>query len=350
MGRFTLSGSVVEAESGAGIGGLLVKVFEAGWGFAGLVGATFTGPNGTFEIATDERRLMMHVHVYTHDGDIELYSTKEPMMWSGETCEVRVPRAQLAPLSPAGEVVLIGDDDRERSVFQPGETLVLAARGLRPATPFRVNVSDRRGSLVFEDVVLSNADGVVEPVALWRFMGLEAASGRGRAPVVEAVEHSSGQHITVTLRERERVVGTASFELDAGARRPIVVSCDRREAVLPSFEAGAHDARVLLLNFPASRARVWMTRSRAAWRPGDPFIPAALANGSVACVDVDLTGDVQTVVIAPAAHVLPGEYAFVVRPLGQGAPAESAELQPTDVIGGRRGAGLVVRRHAWKTG
>jgi hypothetical protein len=356
MIRFSISGTVKEAETGLGLEGLFVKAYDKDLLFDDLLGTALTGPQGEFEIvsqAEDFREFFqtkpdLYLRIFTHDQGRELYSTEDAVRWRAggyERFEVLIPRERLGEHAPPREVRLLGDDEEARSRFQPGESLRLHARGVRPSTPHTVTVAAEQGEELFTATLLSDAAGEIPPTVVWPLMGLEDPTHIEPLSIEEALDRWHDRALSVTVRDGEEAVAEIALHFDARAGRPLVLASDGNGRLLSGFVAGERDVRVLLHNAPEwEQARIYLVPRQHEWHPGDPIGPVELADGRLAQVDIDLNSVAGDVLVANANDVRPGAYDFIVRRLRYGyQDDDDLFLRPDDLIGGRTVTGLVVR-------
>jgi hypothetical protein len=251
---------------------------------------------------------------------------------------------------PRRGLSLLGDDGKPASELAPGESLALQARGLRPATPHQVTVSDRDGEL-FTSGFMADRRGAIAPSVLWPLIGIEDPRSSDPVRVAEARKRWHDHEIELSLADADRnVIDTARLRLDAGIRRPLVIATDREGFVRHGFQVGEHEAQVTLVDPPEwEAARVWLVPRQHDWRAGDAIRPVRLASGRHAHADIELGGrDEVSAVVAKAAELEPGSYDFVVRRLRHGyADDDDLWLRERDLIGGRWITGLVVREEFW---
>src|SRR5262249_28715577 len=93
---------------------------------------------------------------------------------------------------------LKGDSGKDQSTFQPGESLILHLRGLKPDAMHQVTVGDGDGEL-FTTSVVSNRHGEVAPTVLWPLMGIQDPRRKGRVRVEEALKRWHGRKIRATI-------------------------------------------------------------------------------------------------------------------------------------------------------
>ena len=90
--RFTITGTVRQAENGIGVPGLFVKAYDKDLLFDDLLGTAITGTDGSFEIISEasdfreffERRPDLYLRVFRADRKTEIWSSKEAVRWRGK--------------------------------------------------------------------------------------------------------------------------------------------------------------------------------------------------------------------------------------------------------------------------
>jgi hypothetical protein len=358
MIRFTLNGTIREAETGVGVPGAFVKAYDEDLLFDDLLGTAVTTADGSFEIVSEasdfreffDKRPDIYLRVFTPDRETEIWTTKDAVRWQAgryEAFDVRIPRDRLGGAAPKREGWFVGDDGEARNDFAPGESLSLHARGLRPQTPHTLTVADSEGEL-FPTGFITDAEGTIEPTVLWPLMGIEDPRSSERVTIDAARERWNMSELELTLRDGERTVAAAKMRLNAEIRRPLIIATDADGYVVHGFEIGEQGARVALVDLPDWEAvRIWMVPRQHEWHPGDAIRPVTLKSGRTASVDVQLGGhETNTALLAEAAELEAGAYDFVVRRLRYGyADDDDMWLREEDLLGGKRITGLVVREH-----
>lgn len=354
MIRFHLRGTVREEGTGLGVAGLFVKAYDKDLLFDDLLGSAVTGPRGEFEIVTEardfrdffERRPDMYLRIYATDRETVLYDSEDAVRWNAgadEVFDVEVPRDRLGEHAPVRDVRLGGDGDTDRDDVAVGESLTLHARGVRPSTVHRVEVSDDDGPL-FVDSVMSDAEGTLGPAVVWPLLGLEDPRATEPMSVDEPHERWAGRTVRLRLTDGDATVAEAAVTV-ARERRPFAVHVDADGRVLNGFEHGEHPVSLHVDGTDTwDSARVFMVPRQHAWSPGDAIAPVTIGDGRLAVADV--TGGERRVVLAEAGEVPPGAYDFVVRRVRYGyEDDDDLVLRPDDLVAGRRVTGLVVREH-----
>jgi hypothetical protein len=361
MLTFKIRGSVREDETGAVLSGFWAKAYDKDLVFDDLLGAVSTDMHGDFEIlaAPDdfreffEKRPDLYLKVFAPDRETLVYTSEHAVRCRAgrlETFDIRIPRKDLGGTAPARTLHLVADDGTKREDFDPGEALSLALAGVRPSSIHEVAVleGDR---VLFTDRLMSNARGEIAPTVIWAQLGLDDPGSAARFTVAEARAKWKGKRLTVRVHDRKDELLRAEVRLASAFTRPLVLSTDREGRILNGFEAGKHDALVSLYNVPfEGHARVYLVPRQYDWHAGDRIRPVRLASGRLGHVDVDLkkSADGITARVARARELEPGAYDFIVRQVRYGyEDDEDLVLRPTDLVGGRRITGLVVRKEFW---
>lgn len=352
--RFTVAGGVSTAETGAGVPGLLVKVYDKDLLFDDLLGTAITAPDGSFEVVSEasdfreffDRRPDLYLRVFDADRSTEIWSSREAVRWHGgryERFNVRIPAASLGGRVVGPSIRITAETEGAETPLRPGDALVLNAAGLRPSTAHAVAIHDEGGEVVTQ-VVLSDAAGAIQDAVIWPQIGLDDPRERERVPVEEARKRWLGRAIRVVVSDGGRAVLQAGATL-ARSPAPLAVATDEAGRLLNGFEVGEDHARLTLLDFPEwEAARVWMVPRQHDWRAGDEIVPVLLEGARPAQVDVRTGGGVQRVVVARADELAPGAYDFVIRQTRYGyEDGDRMVLHPGDVVTSRHTTGLVVR-------
>jgi hypothetical protein len=246
------------------------------------------------------------------------------------------------------EITFIGEDGEAQSQFAPGDSLRVHLKGLAAATVHEIAVVVD-GRHLFSDLLMSDADGRIEPTVIWPLLGLEDPELERPVPVKEALERWHGRRVEVEVRQGERKITRLGIELDRALRGPLLVAVDDAGGVRGGFEAGERDALLAIHHAPSwERARAYLVPRQHQWRTGDPIRPAALSNGKSAVADLSLGRGNALVRLARAKDLRAGAYDFIVRRLRYGwEDDDELFLRPDDLVGGRWTTGLVVREPFW---
>src|SRR5438094_450327 len=152
--RFTIVGFVREAESGIGIPGLFVKAYDKDLLFDDLLGTAVTSVDGSFEIVTESSDFReffdvkpdLYLRIFGADRRTEIWSSEEAVRWNAgryTEFEVRIPREKIPGFAPS--ITIVADREGPQAPPQPGESLVIRARGLRPSTLYAAAISEDDG-------------------------------------------------------------------------------------------------------------------------------------------------------------------------------------------------------------
>lgn len=353
--RFILRGTVREEASGLGLPGLFVKAYDKDLVYDDLLGTAVTSTGGAFEIVTEsgdfadffERRPDLYLRVYAGDRETLLMSTERGVRWNAgqyEDFDVLVPRESLGEAAPERGLRIVADDGTDRTEIAVGESLVVNATGLRPATVHQVEVTDDEGPL-FTDSVISDANGVIRPTVVWPLLGLEDPRSTEPATVDGALEKWIGRTVLVRLSDGEQVIGESRLSIPREAP-PLAVHISAAGQLLNGFEVGDHPVTVHIGNLEGwEAARVFMVRRQHAWAAGDALTPVSLTTGRPAVSDVTIDEKrAVRVVLAEPDEVAPGAYDFVVRRVRYGyEDDDDMTLRADDLVAGRHVTGLVVR-------
>ncbi|HYO14871.1 MAG TPA: hypothetical protein VE685_16885 [Thermoanaerobaculia bacterium] len=351
-----IRGVVKDAETGVGLPGLFLKAFDKKLRFDDLLGSAFSGPQGEFEIISElsdfraffDVKPDIHIKVFRGDRRTLLHTTEKAIRWkSGKIpdFDIRIPNGNGEP-----EVSLLDDDGRRREELEVGESLTLSARGLRPAHAYDIRLSSD-GREFFTSRLLTNSKGELEPSVLWPQTGLDDPNSDARFTVDEARRRWRGRTLELVLASRGRKIFARNVRIAATFTRPLALCTDRDGRLLNGFEVGTQPLHLTVSNLPfGGLARIYLVPRQHDWRVGDRFEPTRLAGGRPAVLDVEVPerGRTATLELAPADAFLPGAYDFIVRPLRYGFEKnEEPRVLGTDVIGGRRTTGVVIREPFW---
>jgi hypothetical protein len=361
MIAFRLRGRVLEKETGTPLPGLFVKAYDKDLLFDDLLGAAVSDARGRFDIVTElrdfgeifERKPDVYFRVHRADRTTLVHSTETGVRWNAEhlsNVEIRVPWEHLH--DPKGVAVrFTGDDGAPRTAFEVGESLSVAAQGLRPlaAHDIRFSVGGRE---LFSSRLLADARGAIESTVIWPQMGLDDPSSHRRFSPDEAERQWAGQELAVAISAGRAEVLTTRLRLDRLALQPLVIASDRDGRVLNSLE-GTDDPLYLTLRALPFRgpARVYLVPRQHDWRMGDAINPATTRAGRPALLEIDVPDTQRQVVLdlLPPGALHPGVYDFIVRPLRYGYEEDEVpQLLRTDIVGSRHISGLVVRQDFWR--
>lgn len=355
MFTFTIRGILREHRTRLPVAGLYIKAYDKDLFFDDLLGGTFTGLDGRFSIVCEsgdfreflERRPDIYFKIYRPDRQTQIHDTKDAVRWDADTSvelEVWLPDEALYDPGKEADFTLLDEDGQPRDVYEPGESLIIAARGLLPIKTYQFALSLEDEPL-FTSQLISDRAGVIQSTVLWPQLGLDDPRKSGTFSVPEAQDFWRGKALSLALLDGENELARQSFRMAEVFTRPIVVSIDSDARVLNGFEIGQHPLTLGVYNLPfKGDARVYMVQRQHDWREADPFRIATLESGRPAVWDVDI-GDAGAshLKLAGAEELRPGIYDFIVRPEHYGQVEKVERVLPYDVIGARRITGLVVR-------
>jgi dienelactone hydrolase len=360
MITFRIRGIVREEGTGVPLPGLFIKAYDRDLMFDDLLGSAVSDAGGRFEIVTEpgdfrdlfEKRPDLYFRVHRAPGEEPVHTTRDAVRWNAREMsevEIRVPRSHLAAAEGA-TLRLTGDDGEPREAFEIGESLTLAAEGLRPLQAHDVQVS-LDGRELFTSRLLADGRGAIESTVLWPQMGLDDPSSERRFTPDEAAEVWAGRRLDLVISVGRETVASASARVEALGRHPVVIASDAEGRVLNAFEADEQPLFLALRALPFSGpARVYVVPRQHDWRVGDPLEPAPTRGGKAAVREIELpeTRRQAVVEVLPAGALYPGAYDFVIRPLRYGYEEdELPQLLDRDIVGSRRVTGLVIRENFW---
>jgi hypothetical protein len=352
--RFTITGTVRQAENDIGVPGIFVKAYDKDLLFDDLLGTAITGTDGSFEIISEasdfreffERRPDLYLRVFGPDRKIEIWSSKHAVRWNAgqyEKFDVRIPRDVLATEAIQSSISFIDHAGQPQPAHQPGDALVLRASGLRPSAPHSIELRDEKGTIVTQTVSTDRL-GAIHDAVIWPQIGLDDPREPERLPVQEVSQRWQNRTIIIVLRDGERIVNQSSMRVGEMVR-PVAVATDANGLLLNGFEVGENDAVLTLLGFGGwNSTRIWMVPRQHEWHDGDPIVPVRLSREKVALADTLLKNDAHHVIVADRKELEPGAYDFVIRRMRYGyEDDDDFLLRPSDIVTSRRSTGLVVR-------
>lgn len=357
MITFRITGSVKVEETGVGLPGLFVKAYDKDLLFDDLLGSTFTGPDGRFEIISEMRDFReffdvkpdIYLRIYDRSCRGLIHSTEKAIRWSAgrvERFDVLIPRKELGVEEPAQEVRLTDDRGDVRDNYDPGESLTVSIRGLKANTVHDLALFDETGEPILISSLLSNLQGEIEPTILWPQLGLSDPATGTKLTVPEAQQKWKGRRLKLQVKLGRKELLEHIIPIADHFTRPLIMNTDAKGYVLNGFEVGQHDALVSAYNLPFKGvARVYLVPRQQNWFSGDRFQPVTLANGRSAFADVEIPEGQTTFThrVAAADELIPGAYDYIIRPLRYGyEDDEDLVLRDSDLVT-RVLTGLVVR-------
>jgi hypothetical protein len=357
MATFRIHGVVQDEETGAPLPGLEVKAYDKDLLFDDVLGSAISDPGGNFEIVSDvkdfkefvETRPDIYLKVFRVKGDTreQIHTTEKAVRWrAGKLTRFRVQIPSRVIRPERARLVLLDESLTERTEFEVGESMVIAARGLRPVLAYDIEVSSDDVPL-FTGRLITNVRGELEPTVLWPQLGLDDPNTDERLTVSEARARWAGRRLRIRAVDRNAAVAEQRARIQESAERPLLLTSDRAGRLLNGFEAGTQPLFVTLANLSfTGRARIALIRRQQEWRRGDRFEIATLANGEPAIREIDVRSGPREAVVElfPADQLLPGAYDFILRPLRYGWEEDDTRIVlDRDVIGSRLTTGLVVR-------
>jgi hypothetical protein len=247
-------------------------------------------------------------------------------------------------------VKLLDEDGVTREEFDVGETIYIAAQGLKPATVYQLVMDgDQKEGLSLASLT-ADRHGSIPLTALLPYFGLldpKYVAKGGFPKHEEAVERYGGRGFSVSLHSRDgKLVAATKFRVSKLGRRPQVYPCDKEGRLRTGVMVGKEDVAVVLRNFPKGCVRVYMVPRQFDWQPGDPIEPVRDANGAPLMIRARVEDSTQVVVpLWSRDRVRTGSYQFVARVYRPGwYDADEMVLHTDDVVSSRRMTSLVVRK------
>jgi hypothetical protein len=250
----------------------------------------------------------------------------------------------------------LDDLGKARSSFDVGETVYVAAQGLRPATVYELSVPNggrRRHTLA---AFMTDRFGALPPTALLPFLGLVdhlAAGPATFATFAEAERRIGGQKLLIEARPAGgRKAETIEILVNKRGRRPQIIPSDLEGRLQTGILRGEHDIAATLRNMAPGCVRVLLVAHQYDWQPGDPIEPVLDDHGAPVQVSATVGRErATTVLVWPRDRARPGSYQFVARSYRPGwYTADDPTLLPDDVVSSRRITSLVVRRPVTEAG
>lgn len=267
-------------------------------------------------------------------------------------------------------VWFLGDDDRPSDEIAIGESVALAASGLKASTPHDVEVTIR-GRRAFALRLITDSDGNIEPTVLWSQVGLDDPWSNTRHTLDEALERFGAAVLQVRVARGGRSVGRLKARIAHDRTAPILLIADREGRPLNGLDSDGPEPYALLANLPFDgEVRVMLVPRQHDWRVGDPLVPAtipvdrpsaALASelsvarlagwptGRPSVFETRIKRGSAALVELPDLRALPPHaYDLIARPLRYGHEQNDAPFLTTrDYVGSRRVTGLVIRESFW---
>jgi hypothetical protein len=267
-------------------------------------------------------------------------------------------------------VWLLGDDDRPRDEFAIGETIALAATGLKAAVAHDVEV-DIQGRRAFAIRLMSDSEGAIEPTVMWPQLGLDDPWSSARHTLDEGRERFGDAILQVRVAQADHAVARTKARVAADRTAPILVIADREGRPLNGLDGDGPDPFLLIATLPFDGdIRVMLVPRQHDWRLGDPLLPVTIpgrprsdalasgrsggppdgrSTGHLAVIETYIERAGTVLVEVPELRALPpGAYDVIARPLRYGHEQNDVPfLTARDYVGSRRVTGLVIRESFW---
>jgi hypothetical protein len=217
-------------------------------------------------------------------------------------------------------VWLLDDTGTTRESFDVGETIYLAAQGLRPTTLYEIVLQSRARDEQLVAHLITDRYGSLPITALLPYFGLSRHGlvEEDRGDTHDEAEHKiGGRTFTVRVRpvkRREAEVTTTRFVVAKRATKPQVVPSDLHGRLQTGILQGGADVVVALRKFPRGCVRVILVPRQFDWQPGDLIEPVQDAHGAPIVVTTSIGHDGNAIVpLWPRERVRPGSYQFIAR-------------------------------------
>jgi Chlorophyllase len=357
-GEFRIRGVVRESDTGRPLPGLRIRPFDRARLFGELLPETTSDDAGAFEMSIGGReaaqiskqRPDLYFEVYDDQGRLVVV-TAEPVRLSArkeQSVTIEVPSHRRPPEEP-GLRVLDGSG-RHRKELEAGESVAIAADGLRPSKPHTVRVLIEDDE-VFSVSLLSDRYGLIAPTVVWPDLGIgdPEEGGRYAFPTLEeAAQALDGRALTIELSAGRRVVHRGSVRLLAELRRPRVFSATREGAPRRGLLAGEDELWVRAMNLPAaSIVDLYLVPRQSDWREGDPMTPIVDATGREVVATVEIgEGDREFLHrLWERDRLVPGGYDLIARLTADREwRREDRRFRRTDLVADRLATSVVVRQ------
>lgn len=177
---------------------------------------------------------------------------------------------------------LIDSDGQARSTIDVGESLIVSASGLRPATVHDLVLLDSEGGTLLVSRAMSNSEGVIMKATIWPQMGFEDLSSEEVYTFEQAQEIWRGRNLQVQVRLGNRVLMESEIRFPDVFERPLLLSTGPEGVIRNGIEAGTQDAIVSGYNMPfEGDARVFMVVRQHDWQLGDLILTVTLGKSVV---------------------------------------------------------------------
>jgi hypothetical protein len=360
---FRVHGVVREAETDLPVPRVRVRAYDKDLLFDDLLGETATDDQGEFEVryaGSDFQELFdsrpdIYFRVYDETGSQLLLDSADSVRWDAgadEVLDLVLPRHHLP-----GEqgIRLVDGHGHAVRELEAGESLLLAAEGLRPATSHRVQVRADDGTEVLSVSVLSDRYGTIAPTGIWPDVGIGDPDDGGPfafATFEEAAQALAGRTFTLEVSAGEGEPHRASFQLGGDLTRPRLYSATEHGAPRRGLLLGEDELRVVAQNLPrGALVDLYLVPRQSDWRPGDPILPVRDASGAEVLATVQLGEDERGFndLLWPADRLLPGGYDLIARLVEDHEYLrEERVLRSTDLVSDRFLTSLVVREDIFR--
>src|SRR5262249_50784417 len=170
-----------------------------------------------------------------------------------------------------------------RDTFVAGETVLVAGRGLQPATLYEFR-RDGAGNGLLLASLSTDRHGEIHPTVLLPCLGLSDGSRDGRVVARtfdEADKALGGRPLTLRAYPAGKPAAATSLRIAVAAsgKRPQVMAADAGGRLMTGCMRGESDVFVALRNFAPRCAKVFLVPRQFRWRPGDPIDPVRGRDG-----------------------------------------------------------------------
>jgi Cutinase len=241
-----------------------------------------------------------------------------------------------------------------RDTFEAGDTILVAGRGLKPATCYEFilrapSVRPRSPDRPLGTIV-TDRHGTFHAAPLLPYFGLIGTSdGAQRLLTIDHAEKLVGGRrfaVRVTAQGNKRPTASATFTMARKGRLPRATVVDTHGRLATGFVAGESDLIVALRHLKPGCVRAFLVPRQFRWAPGDPIDPVRSRSGAPVVATARVPADGALVLtLWPRREMHPGNYQVIVRTFVPGwFEADADYLLPTDLLPSSRMSAVVIRR------
>jgi hypothetical protein len=346
---------LVVKETGMGLAGLLVSVYDKNLSSGSSLGASITNRDGSTNVfCNDSKGLLkgrpaLYFKISSPVTEKSIFESDDSFDFDtkAEVFIIPIPLDKLFGIHANSSVQLFGSNfmNSAEPLVAVGDTLMISAQGLAPAYAHDIELFNEEDRL-FTSRLMTDQFGNIPNSALWPQFGMDDAHSDTIYTVDEANEIWHEKKLTVRIVCNNMLIATNSITVGL-PRKPMMINVDNDGRMLNGFEYGAGAVTVAGYHFdPNSDIRVYLVKQQADWLPGDKFSPVDLLNAESAFIDAepDEIGHFK-VMLAETKNIGPGAYDFIARNKRYGYEDEDDFiLRESDVVT-RHTTGVVIRQN-----